>query len=390
MKKYLVVLAALALVFASCNPKEEEEKSALTGISFKQAEVSLMVGDTVQLALLGTPAGVEIPATVVFASSNEEVVKVIDNKVNIVGVGSGEANITAKVGELSAVCKVTVRSLEELWYPSDIFYFPDTKSKAPISDEVVEFEYPSGIYKCKFYTVTLVGVNGLDFDEDGLGEGYGWSADVTALFIEETPAGKEQFKGQIWDTGLQIVDESKLNSTHLGSLPGQMDPAIIGQVIYDAITGKTEKLDVDKYLTGVKGAHICYIESSDEGVGVSPYFDGIITAGKMEVTYDEEGHFSGYDYDITAQWSYGFYGYGIAVNPDFDEEDPSTYLKQPFELALSAPYHYKNGQLGQIVSSGAPAKRLARPSKAQQKANMIKLGNAKKLRAAKYSKEIQK
>ena len=111
MKKYFVVLAALALVFAGCKPTESG--SAYTKISFKQTELTLAIGETQKLIVRWEPTSITTAPECTFVSSDEEVATV-DEKGVVTAVASGEANITAKVGDLTAVCQVTVKDVYDM------------------------------------------------------------------------------------------------------------------------------------------------------------------------------------------------------------------------------------------------------------------------------------
>ena len=114
MKKYLVVLAAALVALAGCKPTEETNK--YTSLKFKNAELTMAVGETTKLQVLYEPTTLDAPA-VVWASSNEEAVTV-DQKGTVTAVASGEANVTATYGEgeskLEAVCKITVQDSRDL------------------------------------------------------------------------------------------------------------------------------------------------------------------------------------------------------------------------------------------------------------------------------------
>jgi hypothetical protein len=92
-KFFAIALAALTLGFVACKPTEPEQKLIIT-----PAEAEVSVGATVQLS-----ANMEVT----WASSNEAVATVEAGLVK--GIAEGEANITAKAGDQTAVCKVTVK-----------------------------------------------------------------------------------------------------------------------------------------------------------------------------------------------------------------------------------------------------------------------------------------
>ena len=93
-KFFAVALAALTLGFVACKDKEPQADK----LSLNKTEVTIAVDETVQLT-----ANLEVA----WASSNEAVATVEAGLVK--GIAAGEANITAKAGDQTAVCKVTVK-----------------------------------------------------------------------------------------------------------------------------------------------------------------------------------------------------------------------------------------------------------------------------------------
>lgn len=93
-KFFAVALAALTLGFVACKDKEPQADK----LSLNKTEVTIAVDETVQLT-----ANLEVA----WASSNEAVATVDAGLVK--GIAAGEANITAKAGDQTAVCKVTVK-----------------------------------------------------------------------------------------------------------------------------------------------------------------------------------------------------------------------------------------------------------------------------------------
>ena len=278
MKKYLIVLAAALVALAGCKKPEQE----LTGISFKQAEVVGLIGDTLRLALVATPAEVNLPDDIVWSSSDTDVVQIVDKRGNIALVGSGSANVTAQTGDLKlkAVCRVKACTYEEAWEPITMFYFPSTKSKLPVSDTIFEYEYPSGIYKCQLFSVTVIGVNSIEFTADGAGVGYGAISTSSVQFIVGTPEGKEQFMNEAWEyVGIKVVDDEDVNFTQYGAPRGEIEPELVGPVeqsFLDALAQYYMSEDEnavkpswyedgynDEYINGVYGTYMGYVQSTD-------------------------------------------------------------------------------------------------------------------------------
>lgn len=92
-KFFAIALAALTLGFVACKPNEPKGET----LKLNMTEAAIEVGETVQLS-----ANMEVTWT----SSNEAVATVEAGLVK--GIAAGEANITAKAGDQTAVCKVTV------------------------------------------------------------------------------------------------------------------------------------------------------------------------------------------------------------------------------------------------------------------------------------------
>lgn len=372
MKKYFVVLAALALVFAGC--KKEEGGSAYTSISFKEKTVELLPGETQKLIVRWEPTSITTAPELTFESSDEEVATV-DEKGVVTAVASGEANITAKHGELSAVCQVTVMTFEESWAPSStVYYFPSTKSAAPVSDTTLVYETSKATYTCKLYSVELcipsdVAIPG---DEDGAGDYIFVTASIP--FIESSTSG--EYIGEPWDLAFMIAED--YNNTPYGAEAGSLDPAIIGnvwQAYFEAVdAGSSPSFDKDLYATGAKGAHLRAAIIQDGSIASYPWYDAIITGGGFYTDYNEEQEIVAV-YQLKVDWCAGALGTGLALNEE--AQSYSEALAQPYALDLET-YIYEDGEKGQPY--GAPKKQVR--AKKDTKA-MINLGKVEPLRLVK-------
>ena len=87
------------------------EGISYTGVKLDLATAELYPGETVTLTATVDP---EAEGTVVWASSNEAVATVADGVVT--AVKAGEVNITASIGDVSAICSVTVKHT-----PTEVF-----------------------------------------------------------------------------------------------------------------------------------------------------------------------------------------------------------------------------------------------------------------------------
>ena len=354
MKKYLIVLATALVALASCKPKEVE----LESIAFKQSELTMFVGDTTRIALLFTPLDYDVTkADLAITSSDTNVVKVLNDRIDITANASGTANIIAKIGEKQTVLKVTARTYEEAWGLTWLYYFPSTKSEKPLNDSI----YDVNGYKCRLYSVEYFCPNPLDFDEDlTTGSGECLFAPVACLFIED---GSE-YNGEMVARQFTVVNSIEDFTTKpFTTLAGKLDPAILGPVFQDIFEGYDEEedrdIDWDEYNAGTNnGAHISYAKIADDGnISYSYLWTGIITNGWAARLYDKNTDKNYIDYDFGAQWCYGVQGTGLALNPA--AKSWSEALAIPYALALSPVYNYKAGQ--EIAPQmSAPQKKAAK------------------------------
>lgn len=144
MKKYLLVLAAALVTFVSCekkpvDPKPQDDK--YTSISFKDAEVTIAAGESVRLRLLWEPAEIEEAPAVTWATSDSTVATV--NNGAVTGIGTGEATITAKHGDLTATCKVTVSTMYDLIEWTGMSWW-SAVDKQPLTNDTIKVTLTTG------------------------------------------------------------------------------------------------------------------------------------------------------------------------------------------------------------------------------------------------------
>ena len=186
-KFFAVALAALTLGFVACKDKEPQADK----LSLNKTEVTIAVGETAQLT-----ANLDVT----WASSNEAVATVDAGLVK--GIAAGEANITAKAGDQTAVCKITVTDGGVTPPPADIPEIDVTDNsledwKALPAEFVVSYECPEdaamlglkgvAVYATEMYINILVEPNMdditdlswvpfhvyIDLDNSDLTGGYG-------------------------------------------------------------------------------------------------------------------------------------------------------------------------------------------------------------------------
>ena len=376
MKKYLIVLAAAVVALAGCKPSEKEG-SKYTSLKFKETSIEMSIGETAKLRVIYEPTTLEAP--VCEWSTSDSTAVTVDQNGNIEAVGNGEANITATYVEgettLKAVCQITVLPYEATWAPnSTVYYFPSTKSEAPVSDTTIVYETQKATYTCKLYSVELcipsdVAIPG---DEDGAGDYIFVTASIP--FIESSTSG--EYIGEPWDLAFMIAED--YNNTPYGAEAGSLDPAIIGnvwQAYFEARdAGSSPSFDKDLYVTGAKGAHLRAAIVQDGSIASYPWFDAIITEGVFYTDYNEEQEIVPV-YQLKVDWCAGALGTGLALNEE--AQSYSEVLAQPYALDLET-YIYEDGEKGKPY--GAPKKQVR--AKKDTKA-MINLGKVEPLRLVK-------
>ena len=120
MKKtlFMSVLALCAALFTACDPQPQDQK--LTGLTVKPESITLSTGETVRLAALTTPENIQVE--IEWTTSDPEVATV-NNLGVVTAAGLGQATITAKSGEFTGTCRVTVNSyLENLQFTQAIVW----------------------------------------------------------------------------------------------------------------------------------------------------------------------------------------------------------------------------------------------------------------------------
>lgn len=182
-KFFAIALAALTLGFVACKPNEPKGET----LKLNMTEAAIEVGATVQLT-----ANMDVTWT----SSNEAVATVEAGLVK--GIAAGEANITAKAGDQTAVCKVTVTGGSGAEVPEiDVTDGSLADWEALPAEYVVSFECPEdaamlglkgvAVYATEMYINILVEPNMdditdlewvpfhvyLDIDNSDLTGGYG-------------------------------------------------------------------------------------------------------------------------------------------------------------------------------------------------------------------------
>ncbi len=105
-----LILAVCATLFVACGDKSNGDDIAVTSIALSKSELSLEVGGEHTLTATVSPDNAT-DKTVTWTSSNAAIATVQNGKVTAVAEGS--ATITAKAGDKTAACAVTVTAASD-------------------------------------------------------------------------------------------------------------------------------------------------------------------------------------------------------------------------------------------------------------------------------------
>ena len=147
MKKglFAVVLAcicAMACMFGLVACNDEEQTIAVESVTLNKTELTLEVGGEETLTVTVAPDDAT-DKTVTWTSDNTAIATVENGKVT--AVAAGNATITAKAGDKTAACAVTIKeALTE-----------DTDFDALVSDKVTEDEWKAAFSESAFINATI-------------------------------------------------------------------------------------------------------------------------------------------------------------------------------------------------------------------------------------------
>jgi hypothetical protein len=148
MKKYLFLLVAASVAFASCEKKQDPTPtptptpgSDYTAISFKQSELSIAEGETARLILLWEPSTIEL-APVCEWSSSDTTIATVANGV-ITAIKAGDVTITAKHKTLEATCQVNVRGVYDLLTWAGMSWW-SAVDKKPLTNDTIRVKLARG------------------------------------------------------------------------------------------------------------------------------------------------------------------------------------------------------------------------------------------------------
>lgn len=328
MKKTLnfFVMAFAALAFMGCDPKPQGNE--YTKLTFKESKVQLGEGESTKLVVLYEPTTLEAPVCE-WASSDTTVVAV-DQNGTIYGIAAGSANVTAKVGDLEAVCQVEVLDPMQLieWGG---FALVGLDRTTILSKDTFETTLTSGKdVKCVMIPATYyIWDTDIFLDETGTfnGAGYIMTAEGTAWLITDDLGKGPNFHYLGMDE-LAIVPANEFNPKDTAyaccAAAGTLGDAEQHWAWLNDTTGLVEP--------AYAGTMIDVVDFNNGGKLLAK-FSGY--AGPSKFKGDETSA----RYKANVAWFDYYSLYGLTL---VEGEDGKYGFKQPVEWAKTTNYYYEN------------------------------------------------
>ena len=147
MKKSLFAAALMiaAILFTACNG---DKKSAVKSISLKPTELTLNPGGSTRLSLVAEPENAKYNEDDLVWSSSDTTIAVVSANGTVTALEVGTANITVKLGDLTAVCALTVKEwIDDLKFTGVYFGVKDTAAYGEAFDTIQSLDGDSYIVK---------------------------------------------------------------------------------------------------------------------------------------------------------------------------------------------------------------------------------------------------
>lgn len=360
MKKYLIVLAALAMILVSCKDKKQEA-TEYTKISFKQTELTLGVGATAKLTVLYEPTTLDAPACT-WTTSDASIVSV--NNGNIEALEIGEANITAKVGDLSAVCHVIVKDPYEIFEWGAWTVWNINKTDILSEDTLVTTISTGQEVHCIMVSCSYaIWDSNIILDEEAgdiTGTGYWVDAPGTLWLITEDLGEGKNF--HYLSTGvLNVVDYDQFDM-HDTAYACCIAAGKLGDAELHAEWLKDESSTLED-MTEIKGSRIDAIAWDGSSGKYEAYFLGLLGPSVFVEQRTSEDAYE-YLYRSNVSW---WLEDDVAYGLKFVKGEEGWDIKEPAEWGELTPYSYKY-----LGSQAKAPKYVAKESFMSKHGNKIK------------------
>lgn len=378
MKKnlFLTVLLGVATLFCACKGGEEKPNGG-PKLTVKPAEVMLQVEESFRLTVTVEPASAK--KDLVFTSSNEEIATVDANGV-ITAIALGEADVTVKSGELSAVCHVRVVTyLESLSFTGMCVYgynMPAADADTVHIKDIAGNEFVCNLVDNEVWVMS----SGFYVGDDGYltGEEKGALLTIPAkMYIATKENNPELDGGTIFCLGKWYVSgQIDAETNDKVGRPGYVTDAFVPylkealaavNVYFTTEEGSDEEAAAASAYSGaLKNANgeiggsilnVCtYATFSDGSAGYSNAWipEALIESGVADISKGAEGAsrymigLDGYEFNLRPiERGYGEWVAGLAYHPEYSVSGADTtgvqFVLDSEDLQYGAPMTLKGG-----------------------------------------------
>ena len=376
----LIAMTFVAFTLSSCDPNNKNNggdvQTKITGLTVKPTQLVLAIGETTRLAALTEPAGASV--TITWTSSDTEVATVSNNG-TVTAVGLGKATITAKSGDYSATCEVSVKSeYETINFTGAFVYYYDTTYTNKIDTLRSEAWGSQYFLAKKVLCDVMVFSEGFYYNEEVelSGADKGAILEFQAPFYW-APAWLNGGSGTIFVLGDWEISNEYPDSTTTVGKPFSIAEAEYTSAIYDFIQDyyieedETKAIqDLQKAAATVSGATLKIYEyhTTEEGYPSDGYYASYIPyipdlffgEGSLEFgdTYSASKYMLSVDaYDLQAKellWesdttTYEFYQYGTHLK---ETESSIELVDNKVHFGQEYKYQYNVSSKNKIARKG--------------------------------------
>ena len=277
----LTAIALIAFSFTSC--KKNDVAGDVTSITVKPSSLVLALGESTRLAVVTEPEGAN--AAITWTSSNTDIATVSNNG-TVTAVDLGEAVITAKYGELTSTCNVTVKTMYEVISFTGAFVYDYDSTYSDKLDTLRSESWGSQYYVAKKVLCNvMVFTEGFYYSESGLsGADKGAILEFQAPFYW-APAWANGGSGTIFVLGDWVISNEYPDSTTTVGRPASIEENVFTAAINDFMQDYYIFEDETKAVQDLKnaanathGATLTTFEyhTTEEGYGSDGYYSAYI------------------------------------------------------------------------------------------------------------------
>ena len=220
-----------------------------SSVTLNVQDITLLVGAIDKLTATVSPENVTNP--VITWSSDNEAIATVDADGNVTAVSVGVANITAKCGDVTATCKVTVESLAEC-------------PEAP-----TQMLRKGNGSSCTF--IAMMAITDTEIEQEGYSFVYGYTdatgndnviAKTNVRYCHTTPAVYNNSANDFWVFTVRVDDNGEM----IGSERRHLDGSVDDDYDLSALIGRSRGIDgsdPDNWITATSRGALITVESAD-------------------------------------------------------------------------------------------------------------------------------